>query len=113
MHDTIKYLNDAGITTVGAGDNEDDAHKAVSKDINGRNITVLNYMDSNNFAEYGYDVMPYANGSNPGYSAYDSEDAQKQIAEKLEISYIGYKFIETGKRKASFELLIKIYNFAR
>jgi len=37
-------------------------------------------MDSENFAEYSYDVMPYANGSSPGYSAYDSEDAQKQIA---------------------------------
>ena len=81
MHDTIKYLNDAGITTVGAGDNEDDAHKAVSKDINGRNITVLNYMDSNNFAEYSYEALPYANGSSPGYSAYDSADAQKQISD--------------------------------
>ncbi|MBO5151238.1 MAG: CapA family protein, partial [Methanobrevibacter sp.] len=81
MHDTIKYLNDAGITTVGAGDNENDAHKAVSKDINGRNITVLNYMDSNNFAEYSYEALPYANGSSPGYSAYDSADAQKQISD--------------------------------
>ncbi|WP_407391562.1 CapA family protein [Methanobrevibacter sp.] len=94
MHDTIQYLNDAGVTPIGAGDNEDEAHQAVVKEINGRKITILNYMDSNNFAEYSYDVMPYANGSNPGYSAYDSDDAQKQIAENndsdLIIAYLHF-----------------------
>lgn len=81
MRDTIKYVSDAGMTPMGAGENEDDAHKAVTQNINGRNITVLNYMDSNNFAEYSYEVLPYANGSAPGYSAYNSADAQKQISE--------------------------------
>ena len=81
MKDTISYLKDAGITPIGAGETEDEAHQAVVQDINGRKITILNYMDSNNFAEYSYDVMPYANGSSPGYSAYDSADAQKQISE--------------------------------
>ena len=36
-------------------------------------------MDSNNFAEYSYDSLPYANGSSYGYSSYDSADAQKRI----------------------------------
>ena len=81
MRDTIKYVGEAGMTPMGAGENESDAHQSVSKEINGRNITVLNYMDSNNFAEYSYDALPYANGSSPGYSAYDSADAQKQISE--------------------------------
>lgn len=81
MSDTIKYLKDAGITPMGAGENESDAHKAVTQNINGRDITVLNYMDSNNFAEYDYQSLPYANGSSPGYSAYDSADAKKQISE--------------------------------
>ena len=81
MKDTIKNLKDSDITPIGAGETEDEAHQAVVKEINGRKITILNYMDSNNFAEYSYDVMPYANGSTPGYSAYDSADAQKQIAE--------------------------------
>ena len=81
LKDTISYLKEAGITPIGAGENEDEAHQAVTQDINGRKVTILNYMDSNNFAEYSYEVMPYANGSNPGYSAYDSADAQKQIAE--------------------------------
>ena len=79
MHDTVKYLKEANITPIGAGDNEDAAHQAVVKDINGRKITILNYMDSNNFAEYDYEVMPYANGSSPGYSAYDSDYARKEI----------------------------------
>ncbi len=94
MEDTIKYLKDADITPIGAGESEDEAHQAVVKDINGRKITILNYMDSNNFAEYSYDVMPYANGSNPGYSAYDSDDASRQIAENndsdLIIAYLHF-----------------------
>ena len=94
MDDTLKYLKEADITPMGAGDSEDEAHAAVVKDINGRKITVLNYMDSNNFAEYSYDIMPYANGSSPGYSAYDSEDAHKQIAENndsdLIIAYLHF-----------------------
>lgn len=79
MNDTIHYLKEAGITPIGAGQTEDEAHSSVTQNINGRNITILNYMDSDNFAEYSYEVMPYANGSSPGYSAYDSDDAQKQI----------------------------------
>lgn len=81
MRDTIKYVGEAGMTPMGAGENESDAHQAVTKNVKGRNITVLNYMDSNNFAEYSYEVLPYANGSSPGYSAYNSVDAQKQIAD--------------------------------
>ena len=81
MNDTIHYLKDAGITPIGAGNSEDEAHQCVTKEINGRKITILNYMDADNFAEYSYDVMPYANASNPGYSAYDLSDAQRQIAE--------------------------------
>ena len=88
MHDTVKYLKEAGITPIGAGDSEDEAHQAVTQEINGRKITILNYMDSNNFAEYSYDVMPYANGSNPVYSAYDSEDAQKQISDNKDSDLI-------------------------
>ncbi len=81
MNDTIKNLEDNGIVPIGAGNNESDAHNGTTQSINGRKITVINYMDSNNFQEYSYDVLPYANGSAPGYSAYDLEDAKKQIAE--------------------------------
>ncbi|MBR0271297.1 MAG: CapA family protein [Methanobrevibacter sp.] len=84
MRDTIKYIAEAGMTPMGAGENESEAHQSVTKEVNGRDITVLNYMDSNNFAEYSYEVLPYANGSAPGYSAYDSADAQKQISEARE-----------------------------
>ena len=94
MEDTISYLKDAGITPMGAGNTEDEAHAAVVKEVNGRKITILNYMDSENFAEYSQEVMPYADGDNPGYSAYDSADAQKQIAENndsdLIIAYMHY-----------------------
>lgn len=84
MRDTIKYLKDAGVTPMGAGENESDAHQAITQNIKGRDITVLNYMDSNNFAEYDYHSLPYANGSSPGYSAYNSADAKKQISEARE-----------------------------
>ena len=95
MRDTVSNLEAAGITPIGAGENESDAHSPVVKEVNGRKITILNYMDSNNFAEYGYDVMPYANGSSAGYSAYDSKVAQKQIADArndsdLIVAYMHY-----------------------
>ena len=88
MQDTLENLRNADITPMGAGNTEDEAHQAVVKDVNGRKITILNYMDSENFAEYSYEAMPYANGSNPGYSAYDSEDAQKQIGENNDSDFI-------------------------
>lgn len=81
MKDTIQNLKDNDIAVMGAGNNADEAHAAVVKEVNGRKITILNYMDSENFAEYSQDVMPKATDSDAGYSAYDSEDAKKQIAE--------------------------------
>lgn len=81
MHDTLNALEENGITAIGAGDNADEAHSPASFDINGRNITILNYMDSNNFREYGNDVMPQANDTSAGYSAYDSDVAREQIQE--------------------------------
>ena len=35
---------------------------------------------------------------------------QREFSELLEISHIAYRFIETGKRKPRFELMIKIIN---
>ena len=94
MRDTVENLKSADIIPIGAGDSEDEAHAAVVKDVNGRKITILNYMDSENFAEYSQDVMPAAKGSNAGYSAYSLEDARKQIAENndsdLIIAYMHY-----------------------
>ena len=94
MEDTVRYMNESGITTMGVGKNASEAHQAVTQEINGRKITILNYMDSNSFTEYDYDVMPYAKESSPGYSAYDSEDAKKQISEHndsdLVVVYLHY-----------------------
>ena len=94
MQDTLSNLENSGITPIGAGNSEDEAHAAVTKEINGRKITILNYMDSENFAEYPYEMMPPANGSSPGYSAYDSADAKRQISEHndsdLIIAYMHY-----------------------
>lgn len=95
MRDTINALEEANITPIGAGNNEIEAHQAVTQQINGRQITILNYMDSDNFAEYSYEVLPYANGSSPGYSAYDSQDAKNQI--------------EAAKENGSFVLVFMHY----
>lgn len=79
LKDTFEALEKANITYLGAGNNESEAHQGITQEINGRHITILNYMDSNNFAEYSYKELPYANGSSWGYSAYDSQDAKNQI----------------------------------
>lgn len=88
MRDTLSNLKKANITAFGAGNSEAEAHKPVVEEINGRKITILNYMDSNNFAEYSQDVMPISKGSKPGYSAYSSADAQKQIADHNDSDFI-------------------------
>ena len=41
-------------------------------------------MDSNNFAEYSNEVMPVANGTSAGYSAYDSAVAAEQVKQAKE-----------------------------
>lgn len=96
MRDTINNLERVNITHLGAGNNEAEAHKGVTQQINGRNITILNYMDSNNFAEYSYEVLPYANGSSPGYSAYDSQDAKNQISQANESGNFVMVFMHYG-----------------
>lgn len=80
MHSTMELmvcmiqsnLEKNNITPIGAGDNVDEAHKGVTKEINGRNITIFNFMDSENFAEYSNEVMPVATSDSPDYSAYNS-----------------------------------------
>ena len=79
MRDTSNNLKKAGITTVGAGENQQEAGQAVVKEINGRKITILNYMDANNFAEYGDEIIPSAKASSPGYSAYNTDSAKNEI----------------------------------
>lgn len=96
MRDTVGYLNGTGITVIGAGDNEDAAHAAVTKNIKGRSITVLNYMDANNFAEYDYDTIPYANGTHAGYSAYDSKDAAEEISKYRDTSDLIVAYLHFG-----------------
>lgn len=81
MEDTSKYLEDNGIPYIGAGENAEEAHKPITQEINGRKITIFNYMDSDNFKEYSQEVIPMANDTHPGYSAYNKEIAQKDIAE--------------------------------
>ena len=96
MQDTFKALEKANISYLGAGNNEKEAHQGLTQEINGRNITILNYMDSNNFAEYSYEVLPYANGTSPGYSAYDSQDAKEQIAKANESGNFVLVFMHYG-----------------
>ena len=95
MHDTIKNLEKNNITPIGAGDNVDEAHKGVTKEINGRNITIFNFMDSENFAEYSNEVMPVATSDSPGYSAYNSSVC-KDIKEAHENSDCVIVFFHYG-----------------
>ena len=95
LNDSIKNLKEAGIYVIGAGMNQDEASKPVTIECGDRNVTILNYMDSDNFAEYR-GIMDPATGNSSGYSAYDSELAQKQVQEAREngssiiIAYLHY-----------------------
>ena len=95
LKESIKNLQDAGIYVIGAGMNKDEATRPVSIDSGDRKVTVLNYMDSENFAEYS-GVMDPATINSSGYSGYDTELAQRQVQEAREngssiiIAYLHY-----------------------
>ena len=83
LNESIKNLKEAGIYVIGAGMNSAEATKPVVIEKGDRKITILNYMDADNFAEYR-GVMDPATANSSGYSAYDSELAQRQIQEARE-----------------------------
>ncbi len=95
MNDSLKNLNDAGITAIGAGANQESASKPAVVDVGDRHITILNYMDADNFAEYA-SIMPPATANSSGFSAYDEEYAKEQIQEARDngssiiIAYLHY-----------------------
>ena len=95
MNESIKNLKEAGIYVIGAGINSAEATKPVVIESGDRKVTILNYMDSDNFAEYR-GVMDPATSNSSGYSAYDSELAERQIQEAREngssiiIAYLHY-----------------------
>ena len=92
---SLKNLNDAGITAIGAGANQESASKPAVVDVGDRHITILNYMDADNFAEYA-SIMPPATANSSGFSAYDEEYAKEQIQEARDngssiiIAYLHY-----------------------
>ncbi|MDO5820102.1 MAG: CapA family protein [Methanobrevibacter sp.] len=95
LNESIKNLKEAGIYVIGAGINSAEATKPVVIESGDRKVTILNYMDSDNFAEYR-GVMDPATANSSGYSAYDSELAERQIQEAREngssiiIAYLHY-----------------------
>ena len=97
MRDTLSALDENHIAHLGVGEDENQSHQNVTQEINGRRITVFNYMDSSNFENYSYDEVPYAHGLAPGYSAYDSRTAEKQISEAKEAGDFVIVYMHFGK----------------
>ena len=95
LNESIRNLKEAGIYVIGAGINSAEASQPVVIESGDRKITILNYMDADNFAEYR-GVMDPATANSSGYSAYDSELAERQIQEAREngssiiIAYLHY-----------------------
>ena len=95
MNESIKNLEEAGIYVIGAGMNRSEATKPLTIETGDRKVTILNYMDADNFAEYR-GVMDPATANSSGYSAYDSELAEMQVREAREngssiiIAYLHY-----------------------
>ena len=95
LNESIKNLKDAGIYAIGAGNNINEATQPVTIESGDRKITILNYMDADNFREYS-GVMDPATANSSGYSAYDTELAQRQVQEAREngssiiIAYLHY-----------------------
>ncbi len=74
LEDTFKYLNKADIDYVGAGEDFQNSHKALTKNINGHKIAFLAYNDS--------DVVPssyFATSSTAGTNEMDIQQLKKDI----------------------------------
>lgn len=84
MQDSIKNLDSKNIAHIGAGDNKAQATQPFTMEKNGHKITVFNYMDGENFAEYSDEVMPKATDNTPGYSAWDDTQSPQQIKQARE-----------------------------
>lgn len=84
MRDSMKNLDDAGITHIGVGENKQEATKPAVIEKNGHKITIFNYMDSDNFQEYSQEVMPIATDDTPGYSAWNDTESPEQIRQARE-----------------------------
>ena len=115
LNESIKNLKDAGIYVMGAGNDISQATAPVSIDCGDRKVTILNYMDADNFQEYR-GVMDPATANSSGYSAYDSELAAKQVQEAREngssiiIAYLHYgneysRSPNENQKKISHELI--------
>lgn len=96
MKDSIKNLKDSGIIPIGAGNNIEEASAPAIIDVGDRKVTILNYMDSDNFAEYSDSVMPKAGENKAGYAAYDSALAKKQIEEASKDSSCVIVYVHYG-----------------
>lgn len=97
MRDTLSELDEAKISHLGVGEDENQSHQNVTQEINGRRITIFNYMDSNMFPGYSHDELPAADGLAPGYSAYDSAVAQQQISQAKENGDTVIVYMHFGK----------------
>lgn len=84
MRDSMKNLDEAGITHIGVGENKQEATQPVTIEKNGHKVTIFNYMDSDNFKEYSQDVMPIATDNSPGYSAWNDTESPEQIRQARE-----------------------------
>ena len=96
IKDSIKNLKDSGIIPIGAGNNIEEASAPAVIDVGDRKVTILNYMDSDNFAEYPDSVMPKAGENKAGYAAYDSALAKKQIEEASKDSSCVIVYVHYG-----------------
>ena len=115
LNESIENLKDAGIYVMGAGNDVSEATAPVSIDCGDRKVTILNYMDADNFREYR-GVMDPATANSSGYSAYDSELAQRQVQEardngsSIVIAYLHYgneysRSPNENQKKISHELI--------
>ncbi|KZX14363.1 CapA family protein [Methanobrevibacter curvatus] len=79
--DTIKTLKENDILYLGAGHNIDEATKPVTLEIKDRKITILNYMDQNNFKEFSQSELPISTKNSSGYAPINWDIIQKDLTE--------------------------------
>lgn len=99
LNDTLKTLKNYNITTVGAGENLQEAVKPAYFVVDNRTIAILNYFDTSTFQEFSTSELPPATSNSSGFAPADwnvikenIDQAQKQANIVIVVFHYGNEY---------------------
>lgn len=99
LNDTLKTLKNYNITTVGAGENLQEANQPAYFLVDDHKIAILNYFDTTTFQEFSQSELPAATSNSSGFASADwniikenLDEAKKQADIVIVILHYGNEY---------------------